>query len=86
MDQVPTERQIELLDFIKGHIADYAIAPTLEEMCDALGVKSAGSVSKHVDALIACGSLVRNPGSRQILVTGRCPYCGRLSTARTEEE
>lgn len=52
-----TRRQEEIYDFLKNNLHTFAHPPTLDELCDALGLKSRGSLHKQVQALINAGLL-----------------------------
>lgn len=73
----PTQREKELLDFIRAFFAASGIMPSYSEMCAWLGVASKSNVARMIDGLIARGHLKRIPGrSRALLLTG-----GEVSTA-----
>jgi len=50
-----TRRQQEIYDYLREHLPELAHPPTLDELCDALGLKSRGSLHKQVQALIEAG-------------------------------
>lgn len=50
-----TRRQQEIYDYLRDHLDDFAHPPTLDELCDALGLKSRGSLHKQIQALIEAG-------------------------------
>jgi repressor LexA len=50
-----TRRQQEILDFLRDHAQALEHPPTLDELCDMLGLSSRGSLHKHVQALVAAG-------------------------------
>ena len=50
-----TRRQREIYDFLVDHAADFAQPPTLDELCQSLGMKSRGSLHKQIQALIEAG-------------------------------
>ena len=50
-----TRRQRAVLDYLIEQAALNVEAPTLDELCDALGLRSRGSMHKHVMALIDAG-------------------------------
>jgi repressor LexA len=63
-----TRRQQEILDFLRDRAAHFAHPPTLDELCGQLGLRSRGSLHKHIQALVAAGFLEpterRHPGIR----------------------
>jgi len=50
-----TRRQQEIYDYLKENLGKFDQAPTLTELCDALGLSSRGSMHKQVQALIDAG-------------------------------
>jgi len=50
-----TRRQLEIYDFLRQHLDDFPHPPTLDELCDALGLSSRGSLHKQIQALIEAG-------------------------------
>ncbi len=59
-----TPRQQEVLDVLRQHAADFDRPPTLDTLCSMLGLRSRGSLHKHVQALVAAG-LVEPPDRRR---------------------
>ena len=59
-----TRKQQELFDFLIQNQAAFTRPPTLEELCQALGVKSRGSLHAHVSALIEA-NLIEAPERKQ---------------------
>jgi repressor LexA len=51
----PTRRQQEVLESLRDHADHFAHPPTLDELCVTLGLRSRGSLHKHVQALVAAG-------------------------------
>ena len=46
-----TERQSEVLQFIKQHIAEFGVAPSHKEICEAIGARSTRAAADHLKAL-----------------------------------
>lgn len=59
-----TRKQQEILDFLIDHQDQFPHPPTLEELCLAMGLKSRGSLHKHIQSLIDAG-LVEAPNRKQ---------------------
>ncbi len=57
-----TSAQIKTLNFIRQFIAQHDYAPTLTEIVEGLGLRSKGSLHKHVHALANAGYLTVTPG------------------------
>jgi repressor LexA len=53
--QTLTRRQQEIYDYLREHLQEFPHPPTLDELCDALGLKSRGSLHKQIQALIETG-------------------------------
>lgn len=50
-----TRRQQEIFEYLRSHLDGFPHPPTLDELCDALGLKSRGSLHKQIQALIEAG-------------------------------
>jgi repressor LexA len=50
-----TRRQQEIYDYLKTNLDHFDQAPTLTELCDALGLSSRGSMHKQIQALVDAG-------------------------------
>lgn len=50
-----TRRQQEIYDYLRRNLPQLPHPPTLDELCEALGLKSRGSLHKQVQALIEAG-------------------------------
>ncbi len=85
-----TRRQSEILAFLQDAADDGEPAPTLDEVCRALGLRSRGSLHKHVQALVEAGYLEPLEGRRRGLQlcasAGRerdtLPLLGRIAAGR----
>jgi repressor LexA len=50
-----TRRQQEIYDYLKDNLDQFNQPPTLNELCDALGLSSRGSMHKQIHALVDAG-------------------------------
>ncbi|MET0095103.1 MAG: transcriptional repressor LexA [Sedimenticola sp.] len=50
-----TRRQQEIYDYLREHLWEFPHPPTLDELCNALGLSSKGSLHKQIQALIEAG-------------------------------
>ena len=50
-----TRKQQDLLDYLIANQDQFIQAPTLDELCLAMGLKSRGSLHKHIQGLIQAG-------------------------------
>ena len=58
-----SDRQRQVLDFIRGHVRDYGVVPSRPEIAEALGLKHKSSVDAHLLALMNKGWIELKPGS-----------------------
>ncbi|MGR8934537.1 MAG: transcriptional repressor LexA [Gammaproteobacteria bacterium] len=59
-----TRKQQEIFDFLLQNQDKFAHPPTLEELCEALGLKSRGSLHSHIAALVGA-KLLEAPERKQ---------------------
>lgn len=87
-----TRRQREIYAFLRDNAATLTRPPTLDELCRMLGLRSRGSLHKHIQALVEAG-LVEPMAGRQ---RGVCltmpaasedviPFVGRIAAGRPIE-
>ncbi len=50
-----TRRQQEIYDYLRDHHERFDHPPTLDELCQSLGLSSRGSLHKHIQALVDVG-------------------------------
>lgn len=63
-----TERQKEIIDFIRSYRDRRGISPTQREICEHFGFSSFGTLQKHIRLLMEKGVLVRDWNKRRSLV------------------
>jgi SOS-response transcriptional repressor LexA len=56
-----TDRQQQVLDYLRQHIAATGLPPTISELMAAFGWASPNAAAKHLDALIAKGAIEMAP-------------------------
>lgn len=74
-----TKKQRELLLYIHGHMSGDDIAPSFEEMKDALGLKSKSGIHRLITGLVERGYLERLPHRARALAVTRLPEGYRKS-------
>ena len=79
-----TERQTEILDFIRDTVKQTSMPPTRAEICTVFGFKSPNAAEQHVKALVDKGMLEWVPGaSRGLRIVGGeetgLPLIGRVA-------
>ncbi|MDH5229466.1 MAG: transcriptional repressor LexA [Gammaproteobacteria bacterium] len=60
-----TKRQQEIYHFLETHLNQFEYPPSLDELCHALGVRSRGSMHKHIQALVDAGLLEPMSGKQR---------------------
>ena len=65
-----TEKQRDVLDFIRRHIDVDGVAPTLQEIATAFGFRSTASAQKHVGLLEKKGFIRREKHQKRGLILG----------------
>jgi repressor LexA len=87
-----TRRQQDILALLRQRAAAQDRPPTLEELCALLGVRSRGSLHKHIRALIEAGlvepSAGRHRGIRLVPEAARAnslPLLGKIAAGRPIE-
>jgi repressor LexA len=77
-----TDRQAEILDFIRRHLAEEGRPPTRPEMASAFKLGSTNGVHKHLQALAKKGAIALIPGAARgirILEEAGLPLVGRVA-------
>src|SRR5258707_110422 len=63
-----TERQKEIVDFIRSYRRERGISPTQREICERFHFSSFGTLQKHIRLLLEKGVLVRDWNKRRSLL------------------
>jgi repressor LexA len=87
-----TRRQQDVLALLRQRAAAQDRAPTLEELCALLGVRSRGSLHKHIRALIEAGLVEPSAGRHRgirLVPEAACenslPLLGKIAAGRPIE-
>ncbi len=89
-----TERQKEIVDFIRKYRQARGISPTQREICEEFGFSSFGTLQKHIRLLLEKGVLEREWNKRRSLVVAgeerrphalEIPLFGRIAAGRPIE-
>lgn len=56
-----TAKQKQLLDFIKARLAETGVCPSMQEMADAMGLKSKSGIHRLIVTLEEAGHIARLP-------------------------
>lgn len=82
----PTARQVQVLDFVRSHIARYGVPPTVREIGEALQISSTNAVAGHLRALERAGLIEKMPrrsrGLRTTVMPHAIPIIGRIAAGR----
>ncbi len=77
----PTQRQSEILEFIKRYIVKNGLPPTIREIGTAMGINSPNGVMSHMKPLVSKGLLRHEPlinrGWVPVYPDGCCASCGQ---------
>jgi repressor LexA len=66
---VLSERQQQVLDYIRQTVADRGYPPSVREIGEAVGLSSPSTVHSHLSSLVAAGAIKRDPSKpRAIMV------------------
>jgi repressor LexA len=86
-----TRRQQEIYDYLRSHVDQFTHPPTFDELCQALGLSSRGSLHKHIQALIDAGLVAPMAGRQGIRLVeweqaeGGVPHLGAIAAGRPIE-
>jgi repressor LexA len=87
-----TRRQQEILDFLRESAGYFDHPPTLDELCAMLGLRSRGSLYKHIQALIQAGFVEPMAGQHRgvCLITDEfvddgIPFLGKIAAGQPIE-
>jgi len=81
MEHQLTARQAEILEVIRGYVAEAGMPPSRPELAKMLGIASTNGVFKHLDALAKKGAieLVPNAARGIRLLDSGLPLVGRVA-------
>ncbi|MES9990370.1 MAG: transcriptional repressor LexA [Candidatus Thiodiazotropha sp.] len=86
-----TRRQQEIYRILQQNLEHYQPAPTFDELCGLLGLKSRGSLHKHIQALVVAGLVEPMQGLKRGIrlvepsTDEGIPYLGRIAAGRPIE-
>ncbi|MBT3046572.1 MAG: transcriptional repressor LexA [Candidatus Thiodiazotropha sp.] len=86
-----TRRQQEIYRILRDNIDHSQLPPTYEELCSLLGLKSRGSLHKHIQALVEAGLVEPMAGLKRGIrlvessAAEGIPYLGRIAAGRPIE-
>ena len=80
-----TKKQQHVLDFLITNHSDFTRPPTLDELCFAMGLKSRGSLHKHIQGLINAGLVEpQNRKQRGVRLTSKALSNNQIDGLSTE--
>lgn len=68
-----SDRQTQVLDYIRKTVKDRGYPPSVREIGDALGLSSPSTVHSHLSALVEAGVLHRDPSKPRAIVVVDSP-------------
>jgi len=87
-----TRRQTEIYNYLLENAAHFDHPPTYDELCEALGLASRGSLHKHIQALVRAGLVAPMDGSQRGIrlveqepAEAGIPFLGKIAAGRPIE-
>src|SRR5688572_8060578 len=80
-----SERQLQVLGFIKEKVTERGYPPSVREIGEALGLSSPSTVHSHLSALVKAGLLRRDP-SKPRAIEVLDPHSARLSRPKANRQ
>ncbi len=81
-----TERQQQVLDYIKETVETRGYPPSVREIGDAVGLSSPSSVHAQLNSLVAAGMIKKDPAKpRAIMITDEAPVAEVGKHRRTRD-
>lgn len=62
-----SQRQVQVLEYIKAKVADRGYPPSVREIGEAIGLSSPSTVHSHLSALVEAGIIRRDPSKPRAL-------------------
>jgi repressor LexA len=82
--RVLSERQQQVLEYIRKTVAERGYPPSVREIGDAVGLSSPSTVHSHLSSLVAAGAITRDPSKpRAIMIVDDARQAATSSTDRT---
>jgi repressor LexA len=75
-----TERQQQVLDYIRQMVAERGYPPSVREIGEAVGLSSPSSVHSHLNSLVEAGVIRRDPTKPRAIMVVDSPAPGRSRT------
>ncbi|HEX2405487.1 MAG TPA: transcriptional repressor LexA [Acidimicrobiia bacterium] len=81
-----TERQQQVLEFIRQTVAERGYPPSVREIGEAVGLSSPSTVHSHLSALVSAGAIKRDPTKpRAIMIVGEEAPVARAQDDRVRD-
>jgi repressor LexA len=82
--RVLSERQQQVLEYIRKTVAERGYPPSVREIGDAVGLSSPSTVHSHLSSLVAAGAITRDPSKpRAIMIVDDARQTATSATDRT---
>ena len=78
----PSTKQEEILAFLREFSGEHGYAPSIREICQAVGLRSTGSVHYHLNELARQGRIELDAGKKRAIQSprqGRIPILGTVT-------
>ncbi|MET0565175.1 MAG: transcriptional repressor LexA [Acidimicrobiia bacterium] len=81
-----TERQQQVLEYIRQTVAERGYPPSVREIGEAVGLSSPSTVHSHLSALVSAGAIKRDPTKpRAIMIVGEEAAMARAQDDRVRD-
>ena len=77
-----SDKQREILDYIKTEILNKGYPPTVRDICEAVKLKSTSSVHSHLETLEKNGYIRRDPTKPRAIEVVNVPMIGRVAAGQ----
>jgi repressor LexA len=82
--RVLSERQQQVLEYIRKTVAERGYPPSVREIGEAVGLSSPSTVHSHLSSLVAAGAITRDPSKpRAIMIVDDARQAATPATERT---
>lgn len=83
--QVLTERQQQVLDYIKQTVNERGYPPSVREIGDAVGLSSPSTVHSHLNSLVKAGMIKKDPSKPRAIMIMDEPRGSAINDRRTRD-
>ena len=82
---IPSEKQLEILNFIETYIKDYGYPPAIRDICEAVKLSSSSTVFTHLNKLELLGYIERDESKTRSIRLSKSKYPSVPSVSPNKE-